>query len=113
LTDKGLVEYFYSDDYARDIPLGKKVQLAEDFGDLVKAMRSGYESSFSPGDFKEAIGRFEGRFAGNEQQDAQELLNYLLQGLHQDLEKDRPDVPNLDNPAEVCQLVRLGKVRLD
>ena len=38
-------------------------------------------------DFKRAIGRFSERFSGFAQQDAQELLNYVLDGLHEDLNR--------------------------
>ena len=43
--------------------------------------------SVTPKSFKEAIGKFNDHFAGNEQHDAQELLSYLLDGLSEDLNR--------------------------
>jgi len=43
--------------------------------------------SLTPKSFKEAIGKFNDHFAGNEQHDAQELLSYLLGGLSEDLNR--------------------------
>ena len=38
--------------------------------------------SFSPSDFKKTIGRLQDTFAGNEQQDSQEFLSFILDGLN-------------------------------
>jgi hypothetical protein len=43
--------------------------------------------SLTPKSFKEAIGKFNEDFAGNEQHDAQELLAFLLSGLTEDLNR--------------------------
>ncbi|KAK2167378.1 hypothetical protein NP493_1276g00053 [Ridgeia piscesae] len=45
------------------------------------------ESSVSPNDFKSRISKFAPRFVGYNQQDAQEFLIYLLEGLHEDLNR--------------------------
>ncbi|KAL7541598.1 hypothetical protein ACHAXR_011053, partial [Thalassiosira sp. AJA248-18] len=43
--------------------------------------------SLTPKSFKEAMGKFNESFAGNEQHDAQELLAFLLSGLSEDLNR--------------------------
>ena len=40
-----------------------------------------------PRAFKAALGRFASQFAGYQQQDSQELLAFLLDGLHEDLNR--------------------------
>ena len=41
----------------------------------------------SPIDFKHALGRFSSQFANSQQQDSHELLMFLLDGLHEDVNK--------------------------
>ena len=43
--------------------------------------------SVTPRAFKAALGRFASQFAGYQQQDSQELLAFLLDGLHEDLNR--------------------------
>jgi len=43
--------------------------------------------ALTPKTFKESIGKFNDQFAGNEQHDAQEFLNFLLDGLSEDLNR--------------------------
>jgi ubiquitin C-terminal hydrolase len=40
-----------------------------------------------PRNFKQAVGRFAPQFSGYQQQDSQELLTFLLDGLHEDLNR--------------------------
>ncbi|KAM3183944.1 hypothetical protein ACTXT7_009343 [Hymenolepis weldensis] len=44
-------------------------------------------SYISPQSFRSQIQRFAPRFVGNSQQDAQEFLRYLVQGLHEDVNR--------------------------
>ena len=48
---------------------------------------SGNVKVFDPSDFKQVIEKFAPRFAGYSQQDSQELLLFLLDGLHEDLNR--------------------------
>jgi ubiquitin C-terminal hydrolase len=45
--------------------------------------------SFEPKNIKKAIGRLDKRFKGSSQEDAQELLTYLIKGLHDELNEVR------------------------
>lgn len=55
--------------------------------------------SLTPKSFKDAIGKFNDHFAGNEQHDAQELLAFLLSGLSEDLNRivDKPYIEAPDS----------------
>lgn len=89
-------EYFVSDKFRMEInktnPLGMGGKIAMVFGNLMKNMWTGQHSVITPREFKQTIGRFAPQFSGYQQQDSQELIAYLLDGLHEDLNriKDKP-----------------------
>ena len=62
-------------------------KLYQAFANLIKVMwsRNRTSSSLSPQSFKTEIQRFSPRFMGYEQQDSQEFLRFLLEGLNEDL----------------------------
>ncbi|XP_036399789.1 ubiquitin carboxyl-terminal hydrolase 8 isoform X1 [Megalops cyprinoides] len=86
-----LAEYFNKNYYQEDINraniLGHKGEVAEEFGVIMKALWSGQYKCISPRDFKITIGKINEQFSGYEQQDSQELLLFLMDGLHEDLNK--------------------------
>ncbi|XP_053933801.1 ubiquitin carboxyl-terminal hydrolase 8 isoform X2 [Cuculus canorus] len=86
-----LAEYFnrnlYQDDINRSNFLGHKGEVAEEFGVIMKALWAGQYKYISPRDFKITIGKINDQFAGYSQQDSQELLLFLMDGLHEDLNK--------------------------
>lgn len=57
---------------------------------LMKRMWGGAYARVDPRDFKHVIGKFAPQFSGYAQHDAQELLAFLLDGLHEDLNKYVP-----------------------
>lgn len=67
--------------------LGHKGEVAEEFGVIMKALWAGLYKCISPRDFKITIGKINEQFAGYDQQDSQELLLFLMDGLHEDLNK--------------------------
>ncbi|KAM3271605.1 hypothetical protein ACQJBY_042043 [Aegilops geniculata] len=85
-----LVDYFLGD-YQKEIntqnPLGMKGELAYSFGDLVRKLWAIDGTSFSPRQFKAKLARFAPQFSGFNQHDSQELLAFLLDGLHEDLNR--------------------------
>ena len=95
-----LIQYFISDTYKQHInadnPLGMKGEIAEEYGNLIKELWAGTHSSIAPRDLKWKIERFAPQFAGYQQHDSQELLAFLLDGLHEDLNtiKTKPYVEN-------------------
>lgn len=88
-----LTEYILTDKFVDDInpsnPLGMHGEIARTYSELIKVMWGGNHSSFLPREFKCAVSRFAPQFNGFAQQDCQELMAFLLDGLHEDLNRIR------------------------
>jgi ubiquitin carboxyl-terminal hydrolase 4/11 len=88
-----LTRHFRSGQFQFDVndanPLGTGGQLAHAYADVMKALHQGSQRTCSPTQLKRAIAMFAPRFAGYLQHDAQEFLAYLLDGLHEDLNRIR------------------------
>ncbi|XP_022252353.1 ubiquitin carboxyl-terminal hydrolase 15-like isoform X3 [Limulus polyphemus] len=86
-----LTEYFlkgkYWDELNVNNPLGMKGEIAKSYGELMKTIWSGQFTYTIPRCFKLAVGRFAPQFSGYQQQDCQELMAFLLDGLHEDLNR--------------------------
>ena len=93
----GLTDYFMDDRFLRHInrenPLGWGGRIADEYALLAKSMWSGEFSVLSPHALKHVVGQFQPRFAGYAQQDSSELLSFLLDGLHEDLNSVRKKPP--------------------
>lgn len=85
----------------RDNPLGHSGKLADTFAQLLQLMwptdPSVNVSAVAPRDFKYQIGTFAPQFAGYLQHDSSELMQFLLDGLHEDLNRVRTK-PYVSNP---------------
>ncbi len=88
---KILAEYFNKNchlyELNRSNPLGMKGHIAKRFGDLVRDMWSSDMRTIAPIKLRWTIGKYRPQFAGFQQHDAQELLAFLLDGLHEDLNR--------------------------
>ncbi|KAE8190623.1 hypothetical protein A4X06_0g7186 [Tilletia controversa] len=88
---KELQQYFSSGAYQSELntdnPLGQGGALAQAFGALLNKLWDGNQTSIAPREFKMALSRFAPQFIGYQQQDTQELLAFLLDGLHEDLNR--------------------------
>ncbi|VVB11856.1 unnamed protein product [Arabis nemorensis] len=85
-----IVEYFlqdYSNDINTENPLGMRGELATAFGELLRKLWSSGQNTVVPRSFKAKLARFAPRFSGYNQHDSQEMLAFLLDGLHEDLNK--------------------------
>ncbi|XP_061470411.1 ubiquitin carboxyl-terminal hydrolase 11 [Rhineura floridana] len=86
-----LTEYFLNNRYLDELnfsnPLGMKGEIAEAYADLIKQQWSGHHRSIVPRMFKTKVGHFASQFLGYQQHDSQELLSFLLDGLHEDLNR--------------------------
>lgn len=84
-----LARFMLDGSYRRAInlqnPLGTRGVLAEAFAQLLRTLWSEQYRFVSPMAFREAIARFAPAFRSSEQQDSQEFLTFLLDGLHEDL----------------------------
>ncbi len=87
----GLTEYFTFGKYVRFInrtnPLGFKGKIAEEYGAMLGEIWSGKYTVVTPRGLKQVIGEFCPRFSGYAQQDSSEVLAFLLDGLHEDLNR--------------------------
>ncbi|KAF4348472.1 hypothetical protein F8388_020738 [Cannabis sativa] len=85
-----LVDYFLGD-YGREInhenPLGMNGEIALAFGDLLRKLWAPGATPVAPRVFKSKLARFAPQFSGFNQHDSQELLAFLLDGLHEDLNR--------------------------
>ncbi|XP_076860909.1 ubiquitin carboxyl-terminal hydrolase 15 isoform X2 [Brachyhypopomus gauderio] len=88
-----LTEYFLKDKFQAELnednPLGMKGEIAKAYAELIKQLWSGKFSYVTPRPFKTQVGRFAPQFSGYQQQDSHELLAFLLDGLHEDLNRIR------------------------
>jgi ubiquitin carboxyl-terminal hydrolase 4/11/15 len=104
----------YKDELNPDNPLGMHGAIAEAFGALLHKIwaRAGTGSSYAPREFKSALQRFAPQFSGYQQHDSQELVAFLLDGLHEDLNRilQKPYVEKPDweggGERELCALAR-------
>lgn len=91
-------------------------RVAESFGELIERLWSGSTGSVAPREFKQVLSRFAPQFSGYMQQDSQELLAFLLDGLHEDLNriKKKPYLETPDwNGGDDEQLVKLANLSWD
>eukprot|EP01001_Neometanema_parovale_P013345 NODE_971_length_1964_cov_48.844106_g921_i0.p1 GENE.NODE_971_length_1964_cov_48.844106_g921_i0~~NODE_971_length_1964_cov_48.844106_g921_i0.p1 ORF type:complete len:563 (+),score=51.96 NODE_971_length_1964_cov_48.844106_g921_i0:78-1766(+) len=92
LNTELLTYFFLSGTYKRHLnrTRGMKGQLAEAFGEIVlKAYSDDRPLVISPHRFKSLVSSWATGFAGHNQQDAQEFLRFLLDGLHEDVNRVR------------------------
>ncbi|GFH52642.1 hypothetical protein CTEN210_09118 [Chaetoceros tenuissimus] len=87
-----LTRYFLTNQYKQDVntsnPIGTGGKLAVAYESMIRSLwTSKKQTSVSPRQLKRAIALFAPRFAGTAQQDSQEFLAFLLDGLHEDLNR--------------------------
>ncbi|CAG2247856.1 USP6_32 [Mytilus edulis] len=86
-----LTQYFigglYRFELNRSNPLGMRGHIAQRYGELVKDLWSGTSRTLAPLRLRWTIGKYAPRFNGFQQHDSQELLSFLLDGLHEDLNR--------------------------
>ncbi|KAM7257841.1 hypothetical protein ACFE04_013582 [Oxalis oulophora] len=82
---------YFREDYHREInwqnPLGMVGELAMAFGELLRKLWAPGRTPVAPRPFKAKLARFAPQFSGYNQHDSQELLAFLLDGLHEDLNR--------------------------
>ncbi|ETO34840.1 ubiquitin specific peptidase 4, partial [Reticulomyxa filosa] len=112
-----LTHYFLNGDFVHHInknnPLGWKGKVAQAWAQLLKDMFSNEYKVLAPRDFKAAIGEVAPRcvyvcvFLGYSQQDSQELLSFLLDGLHEDLNQiqQKPGTESVESNGRPDEVV--------
>ncbi|KAK3083744.1 hypothetical protein FSP39_002517 [Pinctada imbricata] len=91
----------------RSNPIGMKGHIAQRYGELVKDLWSGTSRTIAPLKLRWTIGKYAPRFNGFQQHDSQELLSFLLDGLHEDLNRvhDKPYVELKDSDGRPDEVV--------
>eukprot|EP00804_Cyclotella_cryptica_P025900 CCRYP_002734-RB/>CCRYP_002734-RB protein AED:0.09 eAED:0.09 QI:174/1/1/1/0.66/0.5/4/1386/2251 len=105
-------QYKVYGDLNRDNPLGTGGRLLEEFAELMHVMWSGKFGSRAPNKFRNFLGKCRPQYSGADQQDAQELINDMIDMLHEDGNrvKKKPYVAALeDNFIEKTELRRVGQ----
>uniref|UniRef100_A0A8D3AVW5 ubiquitinyl hydrolase 1 n=1 Tax=Scophthalmus maximus TaxID=52904 RepID=A0A8D3AVW5_SCOMX len=88
---KPLTDYFILGRHLYELnrtnPIGMRGHMAKCYGDLVMELWSGTQKNVAPLKLRWTIAKYAPRFNGFQQQDSQELLAFLLDGLHEDLNR--------------------------
>jgi len=94
-----LVSGQWSKDVNRENPMGMGGDIAEQTASLFRKLWTEDHESYAPTKLKWTVGRYNTTFTGFQQHDAQEFLNFLLDGLHEDLNlvTHKPYIENPDS----------------
>lgn len=97
------------DKYKKDLnpsnPLSHNGMVANAYALLLKEMFSpNVTSSFAPRNFKNVVGKYGPSFSGYQQQDSQEFLLFLLDGLQEDLSRIHKK-PYIEKPDSTDEMV--------
>ncbi|KAK7056503.1 ubiquitin-specific protease doa4 [Paramarasmius palmivorus] len=88
-------------------PLGSKGKLTGAFAKLVYTMWANEIPHQTPHDFKHCISSLNSQYIGTDQHDSQEFLSFLLDGIHEDLNRVVVRPPWNRTPEEEAELERL------
>lgn len=105
---KELTQYFLSgaalSEINRDNPLGNNGDVASAYHYLLEDIYHTTGSSITPRNFKTTIGKYAPSFSGYGQQDSQEFLGFLLDGLQEDLSRVKKK-PYIEKPDSTDEMV--------
>ncbi|KAL8873157.1 MAG: hypothetical protein Q9174_001326 [Haloplaca sp. 1 TL-2023] len=103
-----LCMYFLQDIYKRELnpnnPLSHSGNVAKAYASLIREMYGDGGFAFAPKNFKNVIGRYGPSFSGYGQQDSQEFLLFLLDGLQEDLNRIQKK-PYIEKPDSTDEMV--------
>ena len=77
----------YKSQINKSNPMGMGGKLAQAYATLIKEMWQGSDGKTAPSDLKRTLGSRISRFSGYGQQDSAELVNYILDLIHEDLNR--------------------------
>ena len=87
LLTKYFLEDYYKEFVNKENPIGSQGEIVEKYSQLIHHLWYGNNDYVSPIQFKVAFGKNYNAFADFRQQDSQEFISYLLDALHEDLNK--------------------------
>ncbi|RAH48630.1 putative ubiquitin-specific protease UBP12 [Aspergillus brunneoviolaceus CBS 621.78] len=104
-----LTYYFLNEVYKKDLnpsnPLAHNGDVAKAYANLLRQIYDeAGQSSFAPRQLKQTIGRYGPAFSGYGQQDSQEFLLFLLDGLQEDLNRIQKK-PYIEKPDSTDDMV--------
>ncbi|CRK98075.1 CLUMA_CG011444, isoform A [Clunio marinus] len=108
---KPLTEYFRQNIHLFELntnnKMGTKGHLAIRYADLLKEILSAQTRSIAPLKFRFCVSKFAPQFSGGGQHDSQELLDWLLDTLHEDLNRvnEKPYIEVKDSNGRSDQIV--------
>lgn len=86
-----LTHFFIKSLYEKEVnktnPLGTKGKLAKTYAKFIKGMWCDSDSVFTPDAIKSAVSSINPMFSGYAQHDSQEFFSFLVDGLHEDLNR--------------------------
>ncbi|KAI0773259.1 cysteine proteinase [Trametes elegans] len=88
-------------------PMGTKGNLANAFANILRDMWQAENGTLSPVTFRRSICGHAPQFSGSEQHDSQEFLSFLLDGLHEDLNRILKKPQIVSTPEREAELERL------
>uniref|UniRef100_A0A669CM98 ubiquitinyl hydrolase 1 n=1 Tax=Oreochromis niloticus TaxID=8128 RepID=A0A669CM98_ORENI len=106
-----LRDYFHDRAFEAEInctnPLGTGGRLAISFAVLLRALWKGTHHAFQPSKLKAIVASKASQFTGYAQHDAQEFMAFLLDGLHEDLNRiqNKPYTETVDSDGRLDEVV--------
>ncbi|NXP71650.1 UBP19 hydrolase, partial [Ramphastos sulfuratus] len=106
-----LRDYFHDHSFESEInynnPLGTGGRLAIGFAMLLRALWKGTHHAFQPSKLKAIVASKASQFTGYAQHDAQEFMAFLLDGLHEDLNRiqNKPYTETVDSDGRPDEVV--------
>ncbi|KAJ3506378.1 hypothetical protein NLJ89_g6900 [Agrocybe chaxingu] len=88
-------------------PLGSKGKLTGAFATLLHQMWGGDLPYLTPIDFRRSICSLKSQYNGSDQHDSQEFLSFLMDGIHEDLNRILSKPNYMPTPEEEAELERL------
>jgi ubiquitin carboxyl-terminal hydrolase 4/11/15 len=87
LLTKYFIDKSYTPEINRDNPIGSKGKLVQAYANFIKNMWCEEEHVYRPYRLKGAIADINKMFSGYAQHDSQELFSFLVDGIHEDLNR--------------------------
>ena len=110
-----LTQYFltraFETDISRGNPLGSEGVLARAYANLLSNLHEGGEKVVVPHEFRRVMVKLEPQFSGFSQHDCQEFLSFLIDRLHEDVNKvgaNKPQTPQIEGTSSSDDLQVAG-----
>ena len=106
-----LTEYFLTNKFQDEInvqnPIGTKGKLTINYAKTIRGLWCESSTTYSPYVLKSSISEFQPMFSGYQQHDSQEFLSFLLDGLHEDLNRvlKKPATETIESKGRPDEIV--------